>query len=129
MFVVAGIVTTGIHACIFLGMRDLLGPISANLMATVLTTIANTEFHRRITFGTDTRSVSRWIISIGLTVTYYATYSTGALFVLHMFVDHPTAAQQTATIVAAAIIGGIARFVLLRGWVFTRTPAAQSTRD
>lgn len=129
VFVVAGIVTTGVHAGIFLALRDALDPIAANLTATILTTIANTEFNRRVTFGGDSRSASRWLISVGLTVTYYATYSTASLFLLHVFVDHPTAAQQTATIVTAAILGGIARFLLLRGWVFTRTPVQPSTQD
>lgn len=51
---------------------------------------------------------------------FYAGYSSAALLMLQLLVNDPTPGQQTATIVAAAALGGLARFTLLRVWVFNR---------
>lgn len=47
------------------------------------------------------------------------------LAVVDSLVSDPTAWEETGTLLAASFVGGIARFVLLRWWVFAgREPAA-----
>lgn len=121
-YVVAGTVSTAAHAGLFLLLRDLLGPFPANLLAIVVTATANTEFHRHFTFRGKESTLGRRVVATGLTILYDATYSTVALLGLQLFVADPSATQQTVTIVAAAAIGGLARFLLLRYWVFIRHP-------
>lgn len=121
-YVVAGTVTTAAHAGLFLLFRGLIGPFPANLLAIVITATANTEFHRWHTFRGKGSTLGRRAVATGLTILYDATYSTAALLGLQLFVSDPTATQQTATIVAAAALGGLARFLLLRYWVFIRHP-------
>lgn len=121
LYVVAGSIATGVHALLFLLLRDPLGAYPANLLAIVLTATANVEFHRFVTFRGKDSSPFRRIVAIAMTVLYDSLYSTAGLLLLGVFVTDPTATQQTATIVAAAAIGGLIRFMLLRTWVFTRT--------
>lgn len=121
-YVVAGTITTGLHALLFLLLRGAIGPFPANLVAIVITATANTEFHRIHTFRGKESTLGRRAVATGLTILYDATYSTAALLGLQIFVADPSATQQTITIVAAAAIGGLARFALLRYWVFIRHP-------
>lgn len=120
LYVLAGALATAAHAGLFLLMRDAFGAYPANLLSIVLTATANVEFHRYVTFRGKRSSPFRRIVAIAMTVVYDATYSTAGLLLLQLFVADPTATQQTATIVVAAAIGGLVRFMLLRSWVFTR---------
>lgn len=122
-YLLAGVGATATQALLFLLLREPLGAIKGNLVALTMTTVANTEFHRKVTFGAFGGPLARRVVAVGLTVAFYATYSSAALVALQMVVDHPTAIEQTATIVGAACLGGIARFTMLRTWVFHR-PAA-----
>ncbi|MGH3467318.1 MAG: GtrA family protein [Thermocrispum sp.] len=126
-YVAAGAVATGLHAVLFLLLRDALGAYPANLVAIVLSATANVEFHRYVTFRGKDSSPFRRVLAIAMTVLYDATYSTAGLLLLQVFIPDPTATQQTATIVAAAAIGGLVRFMLLRSWVFTAPPATDQT--
>lgn len=121
LYVLAGTAATAAHALLFLLLRDVLGAYPANLLAIVVSATANVEFHRHVTFRGQDSSLFRRLVAIAMTVLYDATYSTAGLLLLQVFVPDPSATQQTATIVAAAAIGGLVRFMLLRSWVFTRT--------
>ncbi|MBA0126697.1 GtrA family protein [Haloechinothrix sp. YIM 98757] len=120
-YVAAGVAATGIHAGLFLLLREPLGTYPANISAIVVSTVANTEFHHYVTFNARGSSRLRRLVAIAVTIAFYATYSSTALAVLQLVVPDPSAAQQTTTIVAAALVFGLVRFVLLRVWVFART--------
>lgn len=128
LYVLAGALATAAHAGLFLLMRDVFGAYPANLLAIVLTATANVEFHRHVTFRGKGSSPFRRVVAIAMTVVYDATYSTAGLLLLQVFVPDPTATQQTATIVVAAALGGLVRFMLLRSWVFTRTARPEDGR-
>lgn len=117
-YLAAGAAATVVNAGIFLLLREPLGHYAANLVAISVTTVANTEFHRLITFDNPQAPMAKRAVAIVLTVLFYASYTSSALFILHRLVADPTAAQQVAAIVMAAFIGGIARFVMLRSWAF-----------
>lgn len=126
-YLLAGMGATATQALLFLLLREPLGAIKGNLVALTITTVANTEFHRTVTFRASPGSLSRRVVAVGLTVVFYASYSSAALLALQLVVDDPTAFQQTAAIIGAASLGGIARFTMLRTWVFHR-PAVDALR-
>ncbi|MFE0025345.1 GtrA family protein [Amycolatopsis sp. NPDC059021] len=127
-YVVAGAVTTGLQAALFLMLQPELGTQPANLVAIALTTLANTEFHRRITFAGRAGNARKRHLQNLLTFAFYAGYGSIVLAALDAFVDAPTAWEQTATLLAASVVGGVARFVLLRWWVFAH-PATETVKN
>ncbi|MGH3625400.1 MAG: GtrA family protein [Sciscionella sp.] len=50
-YVVAGVSSTLLQGLLFLLLRGPVGSLPANVAATVVTTLVNTEFHRRVTFA------------------------------------------------------------------------------
>lgn len=117
-YFMAGVAATIVNAGLFLLLREPLGPYPANLVAISMTTVANTEFHRRITFDSPDAPMAKRAVAILLTVIFYASYTSTALFIVHRLVADPTSAQQVAAIALAVFAGGVLRFVMLRNWAF-----------
>lgn len=117
-YVAAGVVTTGIQELLFLGARPALGSVAANVVALALTTLGNTEFHRRITFaGRPVSALRLHVQSLG-TFTFYASYGSIVLVSLRAIIASPSATQEAFALAATSAVGGILRFLLLRWWVF-----------
>jgi putative flippase GtrA len=117
-YVVAGIVTTGLQAVLFLLLRDQLGSQLANLIAIALTTLGNTEFHRRVTFAGRYSNAGKRHLQDLITFAFYAGYGSAVLAILDAVVERPTSWEETGTLLAASFVGGLARFAVLRWWVF-----------
>ncbi|HWD07186.1 MAG TPA: GtrA family protein [Amycolatopsis sp.] len=117
-YLVAGAVTTGVQAALFLALRSELGSQWANLVAIAITTVGNTEFHRRVTFAGRTSNAGRRHLQDLLTFVFYAGYGSLILAGLGAVVEHPTAAEETMSLLAASFVGGVVRFAVLRWWVF-----------
>ncbi|MDQ0379621.1 GtrA domain-containing protein [Amycolatopsis thermophila] len=119
-YVVAGALTTALQELLFVGARPLLGALTANVVAIALTTIANTEFQRRVTFaGISASPVRLHLQSVG-TFAFYAGYGSLVLVSLHLFTAEPSATLQAVALAVTSGLGGILRFALLRWWVFDR---------
>lgn len=119
-YVGAGAAATLAHALLFVVLREPLGVFPANLLAIIVTTVTNTEFHHRVTFDARGSSRLRRLLAVVVTIAFYTGYTSAALHALQLAVPNPSADQQTATIVAAAMLFGVARFTLLRVWVFAK---------
>jgi putative flippase GtrA len=118
-YVVAGVITTGFQELVFLGGRPILGSVAANIVAIAITTLANTEFHRRVTFaGMHTSRLKLHLQSIA-TFVFYAGYGSAVLLLLRVIIASPSATLEAVVLAATSMVGGILRFVLLRWWVFT----------
>jgi putative flippase GtrA len=124
-FATIGIVSTVAYLALFLALSGELGSQGANLVALLLTAIANTAANRRLTFGVRgrTRAARQQIegllvFGVGLALT------SGALGALHWVAD-PSRAVEVVVLVGANLLATVVRFVLLRGWVFhpRRTPS------
>jgi putative flippase GtrA len=96
----------------------------ANLIALLITAVANTAANRRITFGIrGTPGVARAqfqglvVFGLGLGLT------SGSLAVLHAVSPHPRSHAELVVLVAANAMATLLRFVLLRGWVFASRSA------
>jgi len=116
-FATVGVLSTLAYLVLFLALR-FLGPQGANLVALLVTAIANTAANRRFTFGVRGRSgVTRHqfeglvVFGIGLALT------SGSLAALHYF-GEPSRAVELLVLVGANLLATVVRFVLLRGWVF-----------
>ncbi|RJQ78365.1 GtrA family protein [Amycolatopsis panacis] len=125
-YLAAGGITTGLQAVLFLLLRPEFGAQWANLVAIALTTVGNTEFHRRVTFAGRTSRAGKRHLQDLATFAFYVGYGSIALAVLDGLVDQPTAWQQTGALLTASVVGGILRFAVLRWWVFDR---GETTKD
>lgn len=114
-----GVVSTAAYVALFMLMHGWVGAQAANLIALLTTAVANTAANRRFTFGIGgfanaTRHHVEGLIvfAIALTIT------SGSLAVLHLLVAHPHHLVELTVLVLANLAATVARFVLLRGWVF-----------
>ena len=107
------------YLVLFALLRPGLGPQWANLLALLITAIANTAANRRVTFGVrGTARAGRHhaqglaVFAIGLALT------SGSLALLHAATATPAAWVELAVLVAANLTATGVRFLLLRIWVF-----------
>lgn len=117
-FATVGIVSTIAYLVLFMALRGVLGAQGANLIALLVTAVANTAANRRFTFGVRGRAgVARHqfeglvVFGIGLALT------SGSLAALHA-VSEPARAVEVVVLIGANLLATVVRFVLLRGWVF-----------
>ena len=124
LFALVGIASTIAYALLYLTFRGpaggAMGAQGANLLALLLTAIANTAANRRFTFGVRGRTdrlrhqvQGLTIFLVGLGVT------SGALWLLHTFgaTQHGV---EVAVLTVANLAVTVGRFVALRTWVFVR---------
>ena len=113
-----GVASTLVYLLLFVVLSGSLGSQIANLIALLVTAVANTAANRRFTFGVrGARGAARHhaegliVFGIGLALT------SGSLALLHSFTD-PHRAVELVVLVLANLLATVLRFVLLRGWVF-----------
>ncbi|WP_199785829.1 GtrA family protein [Streptomyces sp. AA4] len=128
-YLAAGVVTTGLQAVLFLAFRPEIGAQWANLAALAITTVGNTEFHRRVTFADRSGRAGKRHLQDLVTFAFYAGYGSVVLAALDALVETPSAGQQTAALLAASFVGGVVRFAVLRWWVFARTRRTDALQD
>jgi putative flippase GtrA len=120
-FAAIGILSTLAYLLLFMATRGSFGAQPANLIALLVTTIANTAANRRITFGISGRRKLAHHQLQGLGVFALAlAVTSGSLAVVHAVTDTPARAAELAALIAANLAATVLRFVLLRGWVFRR---------
>ncbi|MFL5879536.1 MAG: glycosyltransferase [Actinomycetota bacterium] len=114
-FAAIGVVSTLAYLGLFWVLRSALSAVAANALALLVTAVAN----RRFTFGVTGRHrrlrqhlEGLVVFGLGLAMT------TGALGLLERTTDHPGRAAELVALVAANAAATVARFVLLRSWVF-----------
>ncbi|WP_375489715.1 glycosyltransferase [uncultured Jatrophihabitans sp.] len=122
-----GALSTLAYLLLFLAFRPSTGAQSANLLALLITAVANTAANRRFTFGVRGAGAGRHqmqglvVFGLGLVLT------SGALWVLHTTAPNAGRLLELSVLIAANLLATILRFVLMREWVFRRrandTPA------
>ncbi|MBW0119491.1 bifunctional glycosyltransferase family 2/GtrA family protein [Pseudonocardia abyssalis] len=118
-FAAIGVVSTVAHLLVFLLLRDPLGAYAANLVALLVTAVANTAANRRLTFGVrgrDGAAAQQFqgliVFGLGLALT------TGALALLSAAAPGASAAVELAVLIAANALATLLRFVAFRTWIF-----------
>ena len=114
-----GGVTTVAYLALYALLRGPLGAQPANAVAWIVTAIADTAANRRLTFGISGRpgavraqGEGLLVFGLGLAIT------SGSLRALDALVARPERWLELAVLLAANLVAGLLRFVLLRTWVF-----------
>ena len=128
-FAAVGVASTLAYLALFLLLQPGLGAQAANLLALLVTAVANTATNRRFTFGVrghakrathQAQGLVVFMLGLGLT--------SGSLALVHASgLSGRTA--ESFVLVAANLLATVLRFLLLRAWVFstpdrTGSPAA-----
>ena len=118
-FAAIGIGSTIAYLLLFVALRAELGAQGANVLALLLTAVANTAANRRLTFGVrGTQNVARSqveglvVFGVGLALT------SGALAALSAWDADASRPVEVGALVGANLLATIVRFLLFRAWVF-----------
>lgn len=117
-FVVVCGVAGGLNTGLFLLLRPWCPALLANLVAVVVSTVVSTELNRLFTFRGERASAWRLHLQTGFAVLYYLFSSSVVLCLLGLVVEHPPAALELLASATAGLAVALARFLLLRDWVF-----------
>ncbi len=114
-----GVASTLAYLVLFVLLRSFTGAQVANLLALLITAVANTAANRRLTFGlTGPEQAGRHhlqglvVFAIGLALT------SGSLSALHAGSAHPSRGLEVTVLVLANLLSTVIRFLLMRAWVF-----------
>lgn len=130
-YAVIGGAGTGVNVGLFVLARPWLEAVPANLVAVVLTTVVTSEANRRFTFGAKGAHGWRTVLQNLGTVVFYAFYGSAVLMLLSALVERPTELMESGAVATASVVGGLARFTVMRLWEFPPTgrQVAQSERS
>jgi putative flippase GtrA len=120
-FATIGVLSTLAYLALFVALRGVVAAQPANLVALLLTAVANTAANRRITFGIRGgpgagRAQLQGLVVFGLGL----ALTSGTLALLHAATAAPARSTEVVALVVANALATLLRFVLLRGWVFRR---------
>ncbi len=118
MFVVVGVLSTLAYALLYLGLRQLVAPLQANLLALLATAVANTAANRRFSFGVRGRR-DAWrhqaqgllVFAVGL------AFTTSAILLLP---DGVAPAVEVVVLTVTNLVVTVLRFAAMRWWMFAR---------
>ncbi|WFE54399.1 glycosyltransferase [Micromonospora sp. WMMD1155] len=114
-FAAVGVASTLAYLVLFVATRGALGAQPANLLALLVTAVANTAANRRLTFGiTGRRHAGRHHVQGLLAFALGLALTSGSLAVLHAVHAVPARPVELAVLVAANLAATVSRFVLLR---------------
>jgi putative flippase GtrA len=120
-FGLIGLVSTAAWAALYTILRRWLGPVGANGVALVITTIGNTAANRRLTFGIQGRDGLLRDHGAGLAAFAFALLiTTAAAALLPVVAPHASRMVELIVLIGANAVATLARFVLLRAWVGRR---------
>jgi putative flippase GtrA len=133
-FAAIGVGSTIAYLVLFVLLRGTLAAQGANVLALLLTAVANTAANRRLTFGVrGGQHVARSqveglvVFGVGLALT------SGALAALSAWDSDASRPVEIGVLVGANLVATIVRFLLFRAWVFhprrQRSAIANSQSD
>ncbi|MEV0723477.1 glycosyltransferase [Micromonospora purpureochromogenes] len=122
-FAAVGVASTLAYLLLFVASRGVLGAQWANLLALLVTAVANTAANRRLTFGiTGRRHAGRHHLQGLLAFGLGLALTSGSLAALHA-ATAPSRPVELAVLVAANLAATALRFLLLRLAMHHRRPA------
>jgi putative flippase GtrA len=120
-FAGVGVASTLAYLLIFWALRGAMGAQYANVIALLLTAFANTAANRRLTFGVHGRAGAARqqmqglvVFALGLGIT------AGSLALLSATTVDPSRFTELTVLILANALATVVRFVLFRGWIFSR---------
>lgn len=114
-FGAVGVLSTLAYFVLYLGLREFTGPQAANLVALLVTAIANTATNRRMTFGVSggrglLKHHAGGLIAFGVGL----LLTSGSLWILHELVAAPDRAVEVTVLIVANAVSTLVRFLTLR---------------
>ncbi|MEV0685051.1 glycosyltransferase [Nocardia sp. NPDC050378] len=117
-FAFVGVLSTLAYVVLYLLMQPAVGAQAANLLALLVTAVANTATNRAFTFGIrDPRRRAAHHVQGLLIFLFGLLITSGSLFALHRWAVGASVQVELAVLVVANCVATLARFVGLR-WVF-----------
>jgi putative flippase GtrA len=129
-FAAVGVASTVVHLGLFAALAPAAGSTqTANLVALLVATVANTALNRRWTFGVHGSGQVRHQLQ-GLSI-FALTWllTAGALAMLHAVVSAPSTALATLVVASATAASTGLRFIAMRSWIFRSGPRDSQPRD
>ncbi len=129
-FMGIGVLSTLAYALLFLILAGPFGAVTANLLALIITAVANTAANRRLTFGVRGRTdlvrhhlggLVMFAISLGMT--------DGALALLHSLDPHPARLLELGCLLVASFCATATRYVGMSAWLFSPRRAQPQTQS
>ncbi|MFD7592775.1 GtrA family protein [Kitasatospora sp. NPDC059812] len=118
-FLVIGVLSTVFYLVLFVAARWFTDPQAANLIALAVSAVANTAANRRFTFGvTGSQGMVRHQLQGAVAFLIGLGLSAGVLALLDQVAPNASRPVEVAGLVAANGLATVARFVLLKIWVF-----------
>jgi putative flippase GtrA len=112
---IVGVASTLAYALLYLVLHPAMGAQAANLVALLLTAVANTAANRAFTFGVRGRNGAGRHQLHGLMVFMFGlAITSGSLFVLHRFDPTIGKVAELSVLVVANLVATLVRFVALR---------------
>ena len=130
MFASIGIASTIAYAIVYALLRVLASTAIANVLALVMTSLANTAANRRFTFGVRAQT-GFWqdqlagMGALGVAI----AMTTAAIAVLHVTAPHAGVLAEIALLTGANAAATITRFYLLRVWFERRSRVTVVRKD
>jgi putative flippase GtrA len=119
-FAAVGVGSTLAYLVLFLLWRAPMGAQVANLLALLVTALANTAVNRRFTFGVTGDGAVRHQLQGLLVFALGLGLTSGSLWLLTQLTGDPPRPLEVVVLIAANLAATVLRFVLLREWVFAR---------
>jgi len=118
-FAAVGVASTLAYLILYAVLRAAVSPQWANLVALLVTAIANTAVNRRVTFGVRgndgaMRHQAQGLIVFGIGL----ALTSGSLALLDAISTHPAKKVELAVLILANLLATAVRFLMLRIWVF-----------
>ncbi|MER6301203.1 GtrA family protein [Kitasatospora sp. NPDC001539] len=118
-FLVIGVLSTLFYLGLFVAARWFTDPQAANLIALAVSAVANTAANRRFTFGVvGSRGMLRHQVQGAVAFLIGLGLSSGVLALLAEVAPDASRPVEVAGLVVANGLATVARFVLLKVWVF-----------
>ncbi|HET6562535.1 MAG TPA: GtrA family protein [Marmoricola sp.] len=118
-----------VYGALYLALREWLDPQWANAIALVVSTIAGTWGHRRITFRVRgiARTVPHQTLGLALLV-FGLAVTAGSLWLLQVSVEEPSRLAELLVLAAANLGVGLVRFAAFRTAMVPERPVAADRR-
>ena len=126
-FGAVGLTTTVAYFGLFWLLQTVAAPALANVLALLMTTVANTAANRRLTFGVKgrerlTHAHASGLLAFGLSL----TMTTGSISALQLAAPRAGALVELGALGLANALATVARFLLLRASIYH--PRRQSSQ-
>ena len=126
LFAIVGLASTLAYAVLFLALRQAVSAQAANVLALLITAVANTAANRRFTFGVrGSQDAGRHHVQALLVFGAALGLTSGSLWALDLITSgSPPGLVEVGVLTFANLAATVLRFASMRWWIFRQVRAA-----